>query len=127
MTLQRAAIILSAIVVLGIGLSVPAILDIPSSWAVEPQLIAVNCCNIVGIQPNGLVTAQERAGARRQFQFQVNDPALLRSLRVGQPIQADLTTMRVSVRLDRLEPCCAIVSLAGKAIMPVPMNPAGRP
>lgn len=91
MTLQRAAIILSAIVVLGIGLSVPAILDIPSSWAAEP------CCSIVGIQPKGLVTAQERVGARCPFQFQVNDPALLRSPRVGQPIQADLTTMRVSV------------------------------
>jgi hypothetical protein len=54
----------------------------------------------------------------------VNDPALRRSLRVGQPIQADLTTMRVSVRLDRVEPCCNIVSIVRKAIVPVPMNPA---
>jgi len=35
--------------------------------------------------------------------------------------------MQVSVRLDRAEPCCSVVSLAGKAITPAPLRPTVRP
>jgi len=118
---ERVAIVLAAILVLGSGLWVPATLDGSVAWAATP------CCGITSIQPNGLVTAQERGGAGRPFQFSVSDPALFRSLRVGQAIQADFTTMRVSIRLDRLEPCCNVVSLAGKAITPAPLRPTVRP
>jgi hypothetical protein len=47
------------------------------------------------------------------FQFEVPDKALAKSLRVGQQIHADFTTMKVSVLPDGAAPCCGIVSVAG--------------
>ncbi len=64
------------------------------------------CCNITAI--NGatrIVTAQGKAGTT--FQFEVKDAALLRSLRVGQAVNANFTTGQV--RIHGAEPCCAIV------------------
>lgn len=69
------------------------------------------CCAITNIA-GSLVTANETASGKT-FQFQVNDRAALKSLRVGQKVHADFTTMKVSVRPDGAEPCCAIVSAAG--------------
>jgi hypothetical protein len=41
------------------------------------------------------------------FSFQVTDPKLLRSLKVGQLVYADFNKQQVS--LDSLTPCCPIV------------------
>ncbi len=54
--------------------------------------------------------AQETATGKT-FQFQVNDSALMKSLRVGQKTYADFGTQKVSV--DGATPCCGIVSAAG--------------
>ena len=79
--------------------------------ALAPQAHAATpCCGITAIDlRTGLVTARVTATGRT-FQFAVTDPALLKTLKVGQAVQADFATMKVSVRLDRLDPCCAIVT-----------------
>src|SRR5687767_430932 len=71
------------------------------------------CCSIVEIGASGVVTARE-AATRRTFEFQV-DRRLLSTLKVGQPVHADFTTMRVSVQPDGSEPCCSIVSASPTA------------
>ena len=57
---------------------------------------------------SGMVSAREIA-TKRTFQFQVNDAALLKSLKVGQVVQADFKTQKVSV--DGIQPCCNIVNV----------------
>jgi hypothetical protein len=84
----------------------------PESRAATP------CCAIVGIQPSGVVTARETATGRT-FEFRVDDRRLLATLKPAQPVHADFTTMRVSVRPDGLEPCCSVVSAAPKAAVPI--------
>jgi hypothetical protein len=56
----------------------------------------------------GLVTARDAAG-KRTIQFRVTDAALLKSLKVGQTVQADLSTQKVSI--NYVEPCCNILSV----------------
>jgi hypothetical protein len=56
----------------------------------------------------GIVTARDAAG-KRTIQFKVTDTALLKSLRVGQTIQADIGTQKVTINYG--EPCCSIVSV----------------
>lgn len=89
--------VLAVLVVLG-GLALPE-----KSSAVEP------CCNITAIDArSGIVTARE-IGSKRTFQFEVKNAALLRSLKVGQPISADFGTRKVSI--NYAEPCCNITSI----------------
>ena len=89
--------VLAVLVVLG-GLGLPE-----KSSAGEP------CCAITAIDARtGIVTARE-IGSKRTFQFQVKNAALLRSLKVGQPISADFRTQKVSV--DNAAPCCGITSV----------------
>lgn len=76
---------------------------------VPPAFAAQPCCSITNIA-GGLVTAKETATGKT-FQFQVTDPALMKSLRVGQKVYADFGTQRVSV--DGVQPCCSITSAAG--------------
>lgn len=62
------------------------------------------CCAIVGFEPvNGIVTAKDRATGRT-FQFKVADPRLFKALKIGQPVDADLKTMRASLRVTGFEP-----------------------
>jgi hypothetical protein len=82
------------------------------SRAAEP------CCNIVSVQPSGAVTARD-AKTGRTFEFRVADRRLLSTLKTGQLVHADFTTMRVSVEPDGSEPCCSIVSAAPNATAPV--------
>ena len=82
---------------------------------------ATPCCGIVEIGASGVVTARETATGRT-FEFRVADRRLLAGLRVGQPVYADFTTMRVSVQPDGATPCCGIVSASPAATAP----PAGR-
>jgi hypothetical protein len=56
----------------------------------------------------GIVTAQDAAG-KRTIQFKVTDAALLKSLKIGQTVQADLGTQKVTIHYG--EPCCGIVSM----------------
>ena len=76
------------------------------------------CCGIVAIQPSGVVTARE-AKTGRTFEFQVADRRLLSTLKPGQPVHADFAAMRVSVEPDGIDPCCAIVSVAPTAAVPI--------
>jgi len=77
------------------------------------------CCAITAIDlRTGLVTARVTATGRT-FQFAVTDPALLKTLKLGQAVQADFRTMKVSLTLNPLEPCCGIVVR--------PAEPVGKP
>jgi hypothetical protein len=73
---------------------------------------AANAAEPVGITAidarAGIVTARDAAG-KRTIQFKVTDAALLKSLKVGQTVAADLGTQKVSINYS--EPCCAIVSV----------------
>ena len=75
------------------------------SRAAEP------CCSIVDIATSGIVTARETATGRT-LQFRVADRRVLTTLKVGRPVHADFTAMRVSVEPDGSEPCCNIVSVS---------------
>ena len=79
------------------------------------------CCEIVGIDANGLVSARQADG--RVFQFQVADKTLLASLHIGQPVWADFGAKQVTLKYG-FEPCCEI---AARPVGPVdaarPLNP----
>ncbi len=83
---------------------------------------AVPCCSIVSIDTSGLVTARETATGRT-LEFQVADRRLLATLKTGQPVYADFTTMQVSVEPDGAEVCCSIVSASPAATAP-PTGPS---
>jgi Cu/Ag efflux protein CusF len=69
-----------------------------------------SCCGITAINTStGMVTAQEHATGKI-FQFKVTDPAVLKSLKVGQGVYANFGARQVSV--DGIVPCCGIVSAA---------------
>lgn len=61
---------------------------------------------ITSIDKGGLVTATDLK-TKQVFSFQVTDPKLLHSLKVGQLVYADFNKQQVS--LDSLNPCCPIV------------------
>src|SRR4051812_19504449 len=82
------------------------------------------CCGIVSVAGSGVVTARETATGRT-FEFQVADRRLLSTLKPGQPVHADFTTMRVSVQPDGSEPCCSIVSAAPAATATPPGRTTG--
>jgi hypothetical protein len=93
-----------------VALSIGALslVSVTESRAAEP------CCNIVAIGASGAVTARETATGRT-LEFRVADRRLLSTLKVGQSVHADFTTMRVSVEPDGSEPCCSIVSASPAA------------
>jgi Cu/Ag efflux protein CusF len=63
------------------------------------------CCAITAIDPaHGVVTARF---ASRTFRFAVKDPALFKTLSVGQQIRADL--VRGQVAVTGIAPCCEII------------------
>ena len=78
-------------------------------WLVLPSCAPAGapCCDITGIDASGVVTAKENASGR-VFQFRVEDKALLSTLHIGQPIDADFAKQKVSVA--NVTPCCSIVS-----------------
>ncbi len=66
-------------------------LSAPPARAIEP------CCSITGIDARtGVVTAKE-ISTGRSFEFKVTDAALLKTLKVGQKITADLKAMTVTL------------------------------
>ena len=78
--------------------------------SLPPAEAGVPCCSIVSIARSGMVTAKETATGKT-FQFQANDQALAKTLRVGQKVYADFGTQQVAVAEG--SPCCGIVSAAG--------------
>jgi lysozyme len=79
------------------------------------------CCAITAIDTTtGVVTAKVNATGKI-FQFKVTDAALLNSLKIGQGVYANFSTMQVS--LDGNTPCCSIIS--SSAPPPPPLPPAG--
>jgi len=88
-----------------VALSIGALLLV----AAAESRAAEGCCAIVEIGASGVVTARETATGRT-LAFQVADRRLLSTLKIGQSVHADFTTMQVSVEPDAAQPCCAIVS-----------------
>ena len=65
------------------------------------------CCSITAIDvSSGIVTAKDKSA--RSFQFAVSNPALLRTLKVGQKVFADFSSGKV--RVHGIDPCCNIVA-----------------
>src|SRR5262245_15225184 len=95
----------------GLIVSVGLALSVSPAGGEPPRIDAgVPCCNITGYTPvDGIVTAKETATGRI-FQFKVTDPALLKTLKVGQKVWADFGTKKVSV--DGAVPCCNILPAA---------------
>jgi len=93
------------------GLSLLILASVSPTHASEP------CCGITTIA-GSLVTATETATGKT-FQFQVNAPALAKSLRVGQQIYADFGTQQVSV--DGGAPYKKIVAATGGATGGAPL------
>ena len=85
---------------------------------------AAPCCGVTNISRDGQVTAQETRGART-FQFQVADPAQLRTLRVGAPVYANFDTKQVS--LDGKKPCCTILNISTTAKLTGPGTTSAVP
>ena len=83
------------------GLVLAASLTAPIRAAEPVSITAIDA-------KSGMVSAREIA-TKRTFQFKVTDATLLKSLKVGQVVQADFKTQKVSV--DNLEPCCNITSV----------------
>src|ERR1700737_1210380 len=76
-----------------------------------PQAMARDVSAIKSIDMRtGIVTAVEKTTGR-SFQFTVHDQALLKTLRVGQPVYADFDSSKVSI--DGIEPCCNIITKFG--------------
>jgi hypothetical protein len=69
------------------------------------------CCSITAIDARtGVVSAKETASGR-SFQFKLDDAALLGTIKVGQAVDADFKTMKVTVRPANSEPCCNITAV----------------
>jgi hypothetical protein len=79
------------------------------------------CCALTGIdQAAGTATAKDKATGG-VITFAVADPALLRSLKVGQLVYAESRTGQVSV--NGAEVCCSIVSGVVTPVGPAPVKP----
>ena len=77
------------------------------------------CCGITAIDAKSQTATARETKTGRTFQFRVADFKTASSLRVGQAVHADFKTMKVSVRPDAQEPCCAIVNVKPAATAPV--------
>ena len=76
-----------------------------------PGNAAEPCCSITAIDAKAQTVTARETKTGRAFQFKVADARLLTSLKVGQAVSANFTTMKVSVQPDAQEPCCNIVNL----------------
>jgi hypothetical protein len=84
-----------------------------------PAFAAEPCCNVTAIDSKTQTVTAKETRTGRTFQFKVADARLLTSLKVGQAVSANFTTMKVSVQPDAQEPCCSIVNLRPAATAPV--------
>ena len=83
---------------------------------------------ITNIDRKGVVTVTDLK-SKQTFQFQVVDPKLLKTLKVGQLVYPDFQNRKVS--LDGVNPCCQIVNSPqlgtplGRKQLPNTMEPSG--
>ena len=85
--------------------------------AALPAYAADPCCQIVGVNNRtGIVTAKVNATGE-QFAFRLSNPAATPSLRVGQPLFANLRNRQVS--LDGQHPAGQVVSIASSKAAPL--------
>jgi hypothetical protein len=78
------------------------------AWAAEPVGAIVSAIDARA----GLVTANLKTAISgvRTIKFKPNDSKVLKTLKVGQTVYANLTANKVSLRPDYAEPCCAIIA-----------------
>jgi hypothetical protein len=99
---SRTKVLLVALLALGV-------FPVREASAVEP------CCSITAIDArSGVVSARETATGRA-FQFRLDDAALLVTVKVGQAVDADFKTMKVTVRPAQEEPCCGITAIDARS------------
>jgi len=90
------------------AVSAAILLPVPAVMAAEP------CCNIAAIDAkNGVVTAKETATGR-SFQFKVGGARTIASLKVGQAVEADFKTGKVTVRPAGLGPVNGVIVKAAE-------------
>src|SRR6266403_5756084 len=101
-------------------------------WLTPQASAAAACCKITAIDPHtGVVTARQDASGQT-FQFAAS-PAVLRTLRLGQGVYANLRSRQVSI--DGRSACCNIVNIGpagntppssfGNSRAPAQIAPAG--
>jgi hypothetical protein len=74
----------------------------------------------------GVVTARE-TGSGRPFQFKLDDAALASSIKVGQIVEADFKTMKVTVRPAEGAVCCAVTAIdAASGVVTLRLIESGR-
>ncbi len=117
--IRKTRSILFPIVVMGV---ICAAVLAPASPAAEPVGAKITAIDA----KTGMVTAKETTTGRA-FQFQVKDAALLKSLKVGQKISADLKAM--TVMLSAARPGAKAVQVRILKAEPVgrPAEPVGQP
>lgn len=85
-----------------------ALAGLVTSMAVDAQ--QPPCCTVTQIDARNALASAKVGATGQDFQFRSNDPALLRSLKVGQGVYANFATHQVS--LNGRTVCCFIVSVA---------------
>jgi len=97
--------------VLAIALDAAPIVVPGTGAMVSPVQAAEPCCSITAVDAKTQTVTASETRTRRTFQFKVADTKALSTLKVGQAVHADFTTMKVSLDPDGGAPCCAIVDL----------------
>jgi len=110
-----------AILVL-LGLVLPFGALAPDASAVEP------CCNVTAIDARSSVVSARETVTGRTIQFKLDDPTLVGTIKVGQVVEADFKTLKVTVRPSSASPCCAISAVdARSGVVTLKENGTGRP
>jgi hypothetical protein len=105
-----------------LGLVLPFGALAPDASAGEP------CCNVTAIDARSSVVSAREMVTGRTIQFKLDDPTLVGSIKVGQVVEADFKTLKVTVRPSGVTPCCAISAVdARSGVVTLKENGTGRP
>jgi hypothetical protein len=96
-------------------------------FAASEVRAAEPCCGVTAVDArSGVVTARQTATGRT-FQFKLDDTSLASAIKVGQTVEADFQTGKVTVRPAESEPCCNIASIdAATGVVTLRANVGGR-
>lgn len=96
-------------------------------FAASEARAAEPCCAVTAVDArSGVVTARQMATGRT-FQFKLDDTALASAIKVGQTVEADFATGKVTVRPAESEPCCNIASIeTATGVVTIRANVGGR-
>ena len=87
-----------------VGVGLVALAGLPPATAGAP------CCNVTGVNnKTAVVTATDRASGK-SFSFKVNDKAMLKGLKTGDPVTANFASGQVSLPKHGASPCCSIIA-----------------